>query len=425
MAFLQYRLHRVGMTGPEGQPVPQDGRFGPETEHAVRQFQHSHGLPATGITEGAMNNALAREHLARQTLSPSVEAMLQARREQERQAQEAHEREARERQLQEQREREAHAARELAAREARERLVRERHAEEAAQRETTPPPTPPERDYLCLGNQGNDVAFLQYRLHRVGMTGPEGHPVPQDDRFGPETEHAVRQFQHSHGLPVTGIADPSVNAALTRAHHARLPPLQPTGQDAATMASGQPRPMRPTADAPWPSVDAGIPTSPPTPGIGGGHPSREEPPEAPAPHRPTFPTDHPDHALFAAIQAQLPPGTPDEKTAEIMHAAKLKGIDHDIIRFKDVTLRGDRAFVYSHTYGKFTDALSLSAPAPPLAETLEQTRALDRKNAVEMEAFLAEQERINREHTGPVMKMTLENPGNDPGGDGGGDGGGG
>lgn len=40
-----------------------------------------------------------------------------------------------------------------------------------------------------------------------------------------------------------------------------------------------------------------------------------------------FPSNHRDYALFSAIQAQLPKGTSDEKTAEMLHAVKESGIE--------------------------------------------------------------------------------------------------
>jgi len=74
---------------------------------------------------------------------------------------------------------------------------------------------------LRVGHRGPEVEFLQYRLHQLGAHGPNGQPVPQDGHFGPETEHAVRQFQQAHGLPTTGVADPAVDTALSLARQFR------------------------------------------------------------------------------------------------------------------------------------------------------------------------------------------------------------
>ena len=72
-------------------------------------------------------------------------------------------------------------------------------------------------DPLRLGSRGEAVGILQHRLDRLDQRGPDGERIPQTGLYGPETEHAVRQFQTMRGLPATGIADHDTREAVDRA----------------------------------------------------------------------------------------------------------------------------------------------------------------------------------------------------------------
>jgi hypothetical protein len=72
-------------------------------------------------------------------------------------------------------------------------------------------------DPLRLGSRGEAVGILQHRLDRLDQRGPDGERIPQTSLYGPETEHAVRQFQTMRGLPATGIADHDTREAVNRA----------------------------------------------------------------------------------------------------------------------------------------------------------------------------------------------------------------
>ena len=63
--LLQYRLDRQGYRGPDNQPIPQDGHYSPDTEHAVRQFQQDRDLPVTGTADLATQYAAAQTRAAR------------------------------------------------------------------------------------------------------------------------------------------------------------------------------------------------------------------------------------------------------------------------------------------------------------------------------------------------------------------------
>ncbi|MFZ5636662.1 MAG: peptidoglycan-binding protein [Pseudomonadota bacterium] len=75
----------------------------------------------------------------------------------------------------------------------------------------------PDPNALRLGDRSDDVELLQYRLDRQGYRGPDGAQIPQTGQYGPDTEHAVKQFQTMHGLPATGVADQDTREAVDRA----------------------------------------------------------------------------------------------------------------------------------------------------------------------------------------------------------------
>ncbi|MCF5973993.1 peptidoglycan-binding protein, partial [Xanthomonas perforans] len=311
-------------------------------------------------------------------------------------------------------------------------------------------PTPPsfqEVEGLRLGDRGQEVEFLQYRLQQVDARGPNGQAVPQDGHYGPETEHAVRQFQQDQGLPATGIASQELDAALSQAQHTRREALKPTApasangpveQSSEQQAQGvTPRNETPSAvplqatqqeavRAPSPAIPtqseapaqivlpertlSSYTSSPSFGGAGGrssagmndedrveqARPSQDVPQQG-------FPSDHRDYPLFSAIQAQLPKGTSDAKTAEVLHAVKESGIER-ADQLRKVTIQDDVAFVFGKTPG-FHSEVALNTPSPGIKETLQKTEALDQQRAQEMVQFQREREEIDRNPTGPVMTL--------------------
>lgn len=117
-----------------------------------------------------------------------------------------------------------------------------------------------------------------------------------------------------------------------------------------------------------------------------------------------FPTDHHDYALFVAIQQQLPKDTPDEKTAEIMHQAKLGGIKRPD-QLDEVVVENDRALVFGKTAGSYSQEVSLDAQAPSLNETLQRNQDFDQQQALQLQQFQEQQARINQNQGGPTMTM--------------------
>ncbi|WP_254424036.1 zeta toxin family protein [Xanthomonas citri] len=311
-------------------------------------------------------------------------------------------------------------------------------------------PTPPastEVEGLRLGDRGQEVEFLQYRLQQVDARGPNGQAVPQDGHYGPETEHAVRQFQQDKGLPATGVAGQDLDAALSQAQSARreaLKPLEPSSANTAMEQGGeqQARVGTPQNDAPSAvplqatQSDVAQATLPATltqsevpaqivlperqpaayassPGFGGttarsnAHEHDEDRVEQARPFQDAaqqaFPSDHRDYALFSAIQAQLPKGTSDEKTAEVLHAVKESGIER-AAELRKVIIQDDVAFVFGKTPG-FHSETSLNTPSPGINETLQKTEAMDQQRAQEMVQFQREREEIDKNPTGPVMTL--------------------
>lgn len=329
-------------------------------------------------------------------------------------------------------------------------------------------PTPPsfqELEGLRLGDRGQEVEFLQYRLQQVGARGPNGQAVPQDGHYGPETEHAVRQFQQDQGLPATGVAGPDLDEALSQPQHARRDaskPTEPISANAAMEQGGeqQAQGVAPQNDAPsavplqatQPEVaQATLPATPtqsempaqivlperttsyvslPSFGGAGGRSNPgvndEDRVEQAKPSQDVaqqaFPSNHRDYALFSAIQAQLPRGTSDEKAAEVLHAVKESGIER-ADQLRKVTIQDDVAFVFGKTPG-FHSEVALNTPSPGIDDTLQKTEALDQQRAQETVQFQREREEIDRNPTGPVMTLSAHSQQQAMSGGDGGDGGG-
>ncbi|MBG3848822.1 peptidoglycan-binding protein [Xanthomonas hortorum pv. carotae] len=315
--------------------------------------------------------------------------------------------------------------------------------------QAAPPVSPSSHEVegLRLGDRGQEVEFLQYRLQQVDARGPNGQAVPQDGHYGPETEQAVRQFQQEQGLPATGVAGQDLDAALSQAQHARRESLKPTGPTSANAAVEQgseqqarvvtPQNNAPSAvplqaeqqeavRAPSPAIptqsevpaqivlpertSSSYASSPSFGGAASRSDAREHDEDQIEQARPSqddaqqaFPSDHRDYALFSAIQAQLPKGTSDEKTAEVLHAVKESGIER-AAELRKVIIQDDVAFVFGKTPG-FHSETSLNTPSPGINETLQKTEAMDQQRAQEMVQFQREREEIDKNPTGPVMTL--------------------
>lgn len=106
-------------------------------------------------------------------------------------------------------------------------------------------PAPPKQALadgkIEFGEKGPDVAILQEKLRAAGAHDARGNVIGQDGDFGNGTRQAVENYQKSHNLPVTGIAD---KETLTQLGVIGGQQQQPTQQ--------QPTQQQPTQQQPTP-----------------------------------------------------------------------------------------------------------------------------------------------------------------------------
>lgn len=104
-------------------------------------------------------------------------------------------------------------------------------APERTRNERTPPPTSerptprPAADadgQLGMGENGAAVSALQQRLADLGYRGADGRLLGIDGDFGPNTKHALQQFQREHGLQGLGVAGPKTEITLDRAERSLM-----------------------------------------------------------------------------------------------------------------------------------------------------------------------------------------------------------
>lgn len=151
--ILQRRLLAQGF-----EPGPVDSVFGSKTQEAVKAFQTSRGLTATGVVNETTWKALTKNQ--RQVSPP--------------------------RQLSEK----PMASQQLRV-----------SQEQSVSQETI----------LDQGNKGSKVRTLQLRLDIKGYD-----PGPIDGVFGAKTAAAVKQFQEAQGLSTSGVVDEATWEALGR-----------------------------------------------------------------------------------------------------------------------------------------------------------------------------------------------------------------
>lgn len=78
------------------------------------------------------------------------------------------------------------------------------------------------RGNIKLGDpDGDDVLILQLALRHAG------YKIATDGLFGPQTDHAVEQFQRQHGLHPDGIVGPITAAVLDAPHEVLVATAKP------------------------------------------------------------------------------------------------------------------------------------------------------------------------------------------------------
>lgn len=159
-------------------------------------------------------------------------------------------------------------------------------------------------DRLQRNERGEPVRQLQQNLETLGVQfqDGQGRRIAATGYYGAQTETAVRDFQRSHQLEPTGVADAATRQAIEaaarersqgtppRAPNEAAPPAQPQAPNATAPAQAQPpQPPGPTAPSqPQPQEPAR-----PAPGNGAGGPELL-----------THPSN-PNHALFNQILGKV------------------------------------------------------------------------------------------------------------------------
>jgi peptidoglycan hydrolase-like protein with peptidoglycan-binding domain len=108
---------------------------------------------------------------------------------------------------------------------------------------------------------GDLVVWAQEHLYRAG------YPMLIDGDFGSDTQAAVESFQTAHGLPATGIVDPTTWQALLRYQPVSVTWVHQKGKTTATAARGDSLILTPPASARLPARRYEIP-----PELGAGRP---------------------------------------------------------------------------------------------------------------------------------------------------------
>jgi peptidoglycan hydrolase-like protein with peptidoglycan-binding domain len=92
---------------------------------------------------------------------------------------------------------------------------------------------------LRKGDRGDAVGSLQTSLAELGYKDANGHPVKEDKDFGAATDHAVKAFQHDHGLREDGVVGKATGAAISEAAaHAHAQKAAPSMADVGHPANG-------------------------------------------------------------------------------------------------------------------------------------------------------------------------------------------
>lgn len=232
-------------------------------------------------------------------------------------------------------------------------------------------------DALRRFEAGPEVRQLQTDLHALGIRDDRRREMGINGNFGDRTEQGVRHFQEAHGLPVTGRAGPETLDAVRDALQQHRQPLP---------ENLNPPHMRPPGNLPRRDEEQELQNH---------RPFRDD-------HVYSFPTHHRDYALFEAIRRQLPPGTSNEMAAHVVLEAKRGGVKH-LSKLDEVIVEDGTVFVIGKTPGDMA-IVELSAHAPALQATLQESMEFDEGEAVKLAKFKEEHREINARGGGPEMR---------------------
>lgn len=116
-------------------------------------------------------------------------------------------------------------------------------------------PAPPKQALadgkIEFGEKGPDVALLQEKLRAVNARDAQGRVIGQDGDFGNATKQAIENYQKTHNLPATGVADKQTLTQLGVIGGQQQTPTQP--------APTQPAPTQPAPTQPAPAQPVPVP----------------------------------------------------------------------------------------------------------------------------------------------------------------------
>lgn len=202
---------------------------------------------------------------------------------------------------------------------------------------------------LKTGAHGHAVSDLQSGLRQLGYLDALG----VDGRFGPNTEAAVKRFQHDYGLTADGIVGEATRRQLRDNVQAREHVATELGclQDSANALRG--------------FSDPG----------------------------------HPQHAMYSRLQELLPPGTSQERLHQATAACHLAGMQAPEDLAGIYGGESSIVFLSNATSGRAA-VVDLSQSAPSVQQTLEQVQMFDRQQS--QQATWSPQQ-IPLQQSGPVL----------------------
>ena len=122
-------------------------------------------------------------------------------------------------------------------------------------------PAPPKQALadgkIEFGEKGPDVALLQEKLRAADARDAQGRVIGQDGDFGNGTKQALENYQKTHNLPATGVADNQTLTQLGVIGGQQQTPTQP--------APTQPAPTQPAPTQPAPTQPAPVQPTPAQP----------------------------------------------------------------------------------------------------------------------------------------------------------------